>query len=275
MESAYEQIVVALDQLSAFDRQEVLAGGKYREMFIDNMDIGGVTSTQMDFYISKVAAHKTKDIESLKILDDAIENTFEDELTQAVHNQELLKEHIRAYVVQEQVANGLTFDEASAYQPTKVEYLSALDAVRHKHGIVPNKHEILLNAIEETLENAIIIFGRPDLTKTQILKACRKDKGSWREVASETLTYLSGKNKIMKVGSRYHHNNARLRMVETDFTRKVFESLYGGRSINGIVKRIGYDNVFGRRKVRQTLDFLEKEGLVVCQNYRWSQNALY
>jgi len=273
MESAYEQIVVALDQLSAFDRQEVLAGGQYREMFINNIDIGGVTQTQIDFYISKVAAHQTKDIVSLRILDDAIENTFEDELTQAVHNQELLKEHIRAYVVQEQVANGLTFDEATVYQPTKVEYLSALDAVRHKHGIVPNKHEILLNAIEETLENATSIYGRPDLTKTQILKACRKDKGAWRTVASETLTYLSGKNKIMKVGARYHHNNARLRMVETDFTRKVFESLHGGRSINGIVKRIGYDNVFGRRKVRQTLDFLEKEGLVVCQDYRWSQNG--
>ena len=214
-------------------------------------------------------------MKSLKHLDEAIEQTFEDELSQAVYNQELLKEHIRAYVVQEQVAKGLTFDEATAYQPTKVEYQSALQVVRHKHGIVPNKHEVLLNAIEETLENATTIYGRPDLTKTQILQACRKDKGTWRTVASETLAYLSAKNRIMKVGARYHHNNTRLRMIETDFTRKVFESLYGGsRSINAIVKRIGYDNVFGRRKVRQTLDFLEREGLVVQSNYKWTQNAL-
>jgi len=276
MDSPYEQILSALDALSAFDRKEVLDGGSYRDMFINNMEIVGVTQTQMDFYISKVAAHEIKDVVSLRHLEDAIENTFENELTEAVHNQELLKEHIRAYVVQEQVAKGLTFDEATAYQPTKVEYQSALQVVRHKHGIVPNKHEILLNSIEETLENANTIYGRLDLTKTQILQACRKDKGIWRNVASETLAYLSAKNKISKVGARYHHQNARLRMVETDFTRKVFESLYGGpRSINAIVKRIGYDNVFGRKKVRQTLDFLVSEGLVLSENYKWKQNALY
>lgn len=276
MDTPYEQIVSALEALSSFDRDAVLGGGEYREMFIDNISITGVTPTQIDFYISKVAAHQNGDVVVLKQLDDAIGQTFEDELSQAVHNQELLKEHIRAYVVQEQVANGLTFDEATAYQPTKVEYQSALQVVRHKHGIVPNKHEILLNAIEETLENATTIYGRPDLTKTQILQACRKDKGTWRGVASETLTYLAAKNRITKVGARYHHKNTRLRMVETDFTRKVFESLYGGgRSINAIVKRIGYDNVFGRKKVRQTLDFLEREGLVTQTNYKWSQNALY
>ena len=276
MDSPYEHIVSALSDLSPFDKKAVLEGGEYREMFIDNISITGITPTQIDFYISKVAAHEEGDIESLKHLDEAIEHTFEDELSQAVHNQELLKEHIRAYVVQEQVAKGLTFDEATAYQPTKVEYQSALQVVRHKHGIVPNKHEVLLNAIEETLENATTIYGRPDLTKTQILQACRKDKGTWRAVASETLAYLSAKNRIMKVGARYHHKNTRLRMIETDFTRKVFESLYGGsRSINAIVKRIGYDNVFGRRKVRQTLDFLEREGLVVQSNYKWTQNALY
>lgn len=275
MDSPYEHIVSALSELSPFDKKAVLEGGEYREMFIANISITGITPTQIDFYISKVAAHQEGDIESLKHLDEAIEQTFEDELSQAVYNQELLKEHIRAYVVQEQVAKGLTFDEATAYQPTKVEYQSALQVVRHKHGIVPNKHEVLLNAIEETLENATTIYGRPDLTKTQILQACRKDKGTWRAVASETLAYLSAKNRIMKVGARYHHKNTRLRMIETDFTRKVFESLYGGsRSINAIVKRIGYDNVFGRRKVRQTLDFLEREGLVVQSNYKWTQNAL-
>ena len=61
-------------------------------------------------------------------------------------------------------------------------------------------------------------------------------------------------------------------MVETDFTRQVFECLYANAlTINGIVKLIGYDNAYGRKKVRRTLDFLEAEGLVENNGYRWSQ----
>ena len=120
MDPPYEHIVSALSELSPFDKKAVLEGGEYREMFIDNISITGITPTQIDFYISKVAAHQEGDIESLKHLDEAIEQTFEDELSQAVYNQELLKEHIRAYVVQEQVAKGLTLMRPPHINPLRL-----------------------------------------------------------------------------------------------------------------------------------------------------------
>ena len=60
----------------------------------------------------------------------------------------------------------------------------------------------MLGHIGETLENARVIYGRPDLTKTEILKACRKDKGEWRKAASDVLAFLAGRGIIIKVGSR-------------------------------------------------------------------------
>jgi hypothetical protein len=61
-------------------------------------------------------------------------------------------------------------------------------------------------------------------------------------------------------------------MVETDFTRKVFECLYADElTVNGIVKLIGYDNSYGRRKVKRTLELLKSEGLVSHKGYVWHQ----
>jgi len=141
--------------------------------------------------------------------------------------------------------------------------------------VVHNKHKIMLNEVEKVLTGAMVYCGRPDLTKTEILKCAKKDKGEWRKVAGDSLKHLVATGEIVKVGARYHHKNHRPKIVENDFTRNVFESLYSGpKSINAIVKKIGYDNTYGRRKVRQTLDFLVNEGLVVMNDYRWSQNGL-
>mgnify|MGYP003670819079 CR=1 FL=1 len=167
-----------------------------------------------------------------------------------------------------------------------IEYYNAceandIDQIKHIQDaisaemVVHNKHTFMLNEVEKTLSGAIAYCGRPDLTKTEILKFSKKDKGEWRKVAGDSLKHLVATGKIVKVGARYHHKNHRPRVVENDFTRKVFESLYSGpKSINAIVKRIGYDNTYGRRKVRQTLDFLVNEGLVLMNDYRWSQNGL-
>ena len=136
-------------------------------------------------------------------------------------------------------------------------------------------HYQMLNEVEKVLTGAMVYCGRPDLTKTEILKCAKKDKGEWRKVAGDSLKHLVATGEIVKVGARYHHKNHRPKIVENDFTRNVFESLYSGpKSINAIVKKIGYDNTYGRRKVRQTLDFLVNEGLVVMNDYRWSQNGL-
>ena len=58
---------------------------------------------------------------------------------------------------------------------------------------------------------------------------------------------------------RYLHVTQQPRMVETDFTRQVFECLYANAlTINGIVKLIGYDNAYGRKKVAGHLTWKPK-----------------
>ena len=274
MDESYALVIETLDKLPAWDKDAVLSGGTDREAFIERLVGKGLSHTHITVCLERILAHQNKDIERLRHLDDTTP-AFEAHIFKVIEKQESLKEQVMAYIIQDQVALGKTLEEAYAYQPTSKEYRCALNHVRNKHGVVPDKHEIMLGAIEETLENAKVIYGRPDLTKTQILKACRKDKGEWRKVAGDTLAYLASRGAISKVGARYYHKTNQVRMVETDFTRKVFEALYdGSKSINGIVKHIGYDNVFGRKKVRQTLDFLVAEELVLMKNYRWRQNSL-
>tara|TARA_R110002020_G_scaffold205131_4_gene409694 strand:- start:320 stop:976 length:657 start_codon:yes stop_codon:yes gene_type:complete len=189
---------------------------------------------------------------------------------------------IRESFIRRMEVIGITHIQATLF----IEYHNAcvandIDQIKHIQDaitselVVHNKHNLMLTEVEKTLAGAISYCGRPDLTKTEILKFCKKDKGEWRKVAGDSLKHLVATGKIVKVGARYHHQNHRPKIVENDFTRNVFESLYSGpKSINAIVKRIGYDNTYGRRKVRQTLDFLVNEGLVLTENYRWSQNGL-
>jgi hypothetical protein len=177
---------------------------------------------------------------------------------------------------------GITSIQATLF----IEYHNAcatkdIDQIKHimdainAEMVVHNKHKLMLNEMQKVLTDSMTYAGRPDLTKTEILKLAKKDKGEWRKVAGECLKHLVATGQIVKVGARYHHKNHRPKIVENDFTRNVFESLYSGpKSINAIVKKIGYDNTYGRRKVRQTLDFLVNEGLVVMNDYRWSQNGL-
>lgn len=274
MDESYALVIDTLDKLPAWDKDAVLNGGIDREAFIERLVEKGLSHTHITVCLERIVAHQHQDIERLRQLDETTPD-FEAQIFKAMEQQEILKEQVMAHIIQDQVGLGKTLEDAYAYQPTSKEYRCALNDVRNKHGVVPDKHEIMLYGIEETLENAKVIYGRPDLTKTQILKACRKDKGEWRKIAGDTLAYLASRGAISKVGARYYHKTNQVRMVETDFTRKVFEALYdGSKSINGIVKQIGYDNVFGRKKVRQTLDFLVSEELVLMENYRWRQNSL-
>ncbi len=260
--------------LPKWDMDSVITGGVGREAFIDRMVDRGISPAQVVVCLERIVAKSTGDIERLQAISRTTP-TVESIMQTAFEQHEQVLEEAKAHIIQAQVLSGQSLDEAYAYEPTKTEHNQALRIVRHKRGLSTDKHEVMLGHINETLENAKHIYGRPDLTKTEILKACRKDKGEWRKAASEVLGFLAGRGMIIKVGSRYCHANNKLRMVETDFTRKVFECLYAEpKSINGIVKHIGYDNVYGRKKVRQTLDFLVNEGLVITNNYRWAQNGV-
>jgi len=108
------------------------------------------------------------------------------------------------------------------------------------------------------------------LTKSDILNITRRS-GKYRKMRDEILLYLQSKRLVKKLNNRYIHTQNLGRVLETDFHRKVYESLADGPlTITGVVTlknaqgklTVGYNNATGRRKVKQVLDLLWREGLV-------------
>jgi hypothetical protein len=273
----YASVKEAYDSLPKWDMESISTSEYMREQFINRFVGDDATPYVVDLYLEHIIALQAQDIDRLQHIRDALSKLhhFEHHILDAAEQNYRMEQQIRAVIVQHKtVLDGMDLNEALAYKPTRIEYDEAHSYVRRLNGLPINQYEVLLREITLALENAPDIIGRPDMTKTEILQSIRKDKGGWRASANEVLTYLAAKGTIMKIGSKYHHKNHRPRMVETDFTRKVFETLYAGSmSINGIVKAIGYDNTYGRKKVRKTLDFLAEEGLVENRGYRWTQST--
>lgn len=273
----YTDVKEAYDSLPKWDKEGISSNDYMREQFIERFTDNDATPYVVDLYLEHILALQAQDIDRLQHTRTALGSLheFENRVLDAAEQNYRMEQQIRAVIVQHKtVLDDMDLNEALAYTPTRMEYDEAHSYVRRLNGIPINKHEVLLREILLALENAPDITGRPDMTKTEILQSIRKDKGEWRASANDVLTYLAAKGTVMKVGSRYHHKNHRPRMIETDFTRKVFETLYAGSmTINGIVKAIGYDNTYGRKKVRKTLDFLADEGLVENRGYRWTQST--
>ncbi len=108
------------------------------------------------------------------------------------------------------------------------------------------------------------------LTKSDLLSITRRS-GKYRQMRDEILLYLQSKRLVRKLNNKFIHTQNLGRVLETDFHRKVYESLAGGPlTITGIVTLknsqgkpiVGYNNTTGRRKVKQVLDLLWREGLV-------------
>ena len=108
------------------------------------------------------------------------------------------------------------------------------------------------------------------LTKSDILNITRRS-GKYRKMRDEILLYLQSKRLVKKLNNKYIHTQNLGRVLETDFHRKVYESLADGPlTITGVVTlknaqgklTVGYNNATGRRKVKQVLDLLWREGLV-------------
>jgi hypothetical protein len=268
----YQRVKYAYESLPEWDRQGISTNDMMRERFIETFNHSN--PQHIDLYLEHLLALESRDLERLEATRETLCNyhEFEHHILNAAEEKHQIEQQVRASIVQNKVVEGMDFDEALAYSPTRIEYDEAYRYVRTLNNIPLNRHDVLLREIMEALNNAPAIYGKPDLTKTEILKAIKKDKGEWRAAAKEVLLYLTAKNQIAKVGPRYHHTLHQPRMVETDFTRKVFECLYADElTVNGIVKLIGYDNSYGRRKVKRTLDLLKSEGLVSHKGYVWYQ----
>ena len=120
-----------------------------------------------------------------------------------------------------------------------------------------NKYNILMKQIVDLLKQS------PNgITKTEILTNLKKN-GSWRQLRNDVLDYLEVTNKVRKVGTKYYHISNAGKVLETEFHRRVFESLSSGdKSLNKIMQVVGYNNQTGRRKVKSVLHLLWREGLV-------------
>ena len=268
----YQRVKSAYESLPEWDRQGISTNDMMRQRFIETFNHNN--PQHIDLYLEHLLALESRDLERLEATRETLCNyhEFEHHILNAAEEKHQIEQQVRASIVQNKVVEGLDFDEALAYSPTRIEYDEAYRYVRTLNNIPLNRHDVLLREIMEALNNAPAIYGKPDLTKTEILKTIKKDKGEWRAAAKEVLLYLTTKKQIAKVGPRYHHTLHQPRMVETDFTRKVFESLYADElTVNGIVKLIGYDNSYGRRKVKRTLELLKSEGLVSHKGYVWHQ----
>jgi hypothetical protein len=268
----YNRVKSAYLSLPEWDRQSISTNDLMREQFLESFN--HPNPQHIDLYLEHLLALESNDLERLEATRETLCNyhEFEKHILDAAETSHKIEQQIRVSIVQHKVVEGMDFDEALAYKPTRIEYDEAHRYVRSLNNIPLNRHDVLLHEIMEALDNAPAIYGKPDLTKTEILQTIKKDKGEWRTAAKEVLLYLTAKNHIAKVGPRYHHTNHQPRMVETDFTRKVFECLYANNlTINGIVKLIGYDNSYGRRKVKRTLELLQAEGLVAHKGYKWYQ----
>ena len=268
----YQLVKSAYEGLPEWDQQGISTNDLMRQRFVESFN--HQNPQHIDLYLEHLLALEARDLERLEATRETLCNyhEFEHHILNAAEQNHQIEQQVRASIVQNKVVEGMDFEEALAYKPTRIEYDEAHRYVRTLNNIPLNRHDVLHREIMEALFNAPAIYGKPDLTKTQILQTIKKDKGEWRAAAKEVLLYLTAKKQISKVGSRYHHNHHQPRMVETDFTRKVFECLYAGNlTVNGIVKLIGYDNSYGRRKVKRTLELLKAEGLVSHKGYKWYQ----
>lgn len=141
-------------------------------------------------------------------------------------------------------------------------------------GVVSAKHNERYRTHQQNvlgvLKDAPNVLDKPMLTKTEILKALRMDGGRHRSLNNDVLDYLTLTLQVKKIGAKYYHPSNNTMTSETEFHRKVYESLEEGPiSITGIVKTVGYNNSYGRRKVRHILSLLADEGLVTTKYHRW------
>ena len=185
----YLKIQEAYYGLPAWDRQGIGTNDLMRERFVnkfkENLSILTYTLS-----ISSLLRLKTLSVWSKSVIPCSFHD-FEHHILDAAEQNHQIEQQVRAVIVQHKVVEGMDFEDALKYNPTRIEHDEAYSHVRSLNQLTMNRHVILLREIGPALENATDIFGRPDLTKTEILQAIRKDKGEWRKAASDALISLS------------------------------------------------------------------------------------
>jgi len=232
--------------------------------------IAAIRSGEIEELVS-IAEQEAKTIERLKAAEaEAL----------AQEKQRLIQRKLaEVAVIQERLANGVSPEDASRMPISESELLSAIPAVVEDYTLAQAMEieEPSFGTRERQTYTKFmtdIVSALKDhpqgLSKTQILSVTRRN-GTYRAMRDEILLYLQNRRLVRAINNRYVHTQNLSRVLETDFHRRVYECLAEKPlSITGIVTLtdergrpvVGYNNASGRRKVKQVLDLLWREGLV-------------
>jgi len=235
--------------------------------------------------LERISAIRSGEIEELVSMAEREAKTIE--RLQAAEAAALAKEKQRLIqrklaevaVLQERLANGVHPDEASQMPITESELISAIPTVVEDYTLAQAMEidEPSFGTRERQTYTKFMtdivsaLKSNPQgLNKSQILSVTRRN-GTYRAMRDEILLYLQNRRLVRAVNNRYIHTQNLSRVLETDFHRRVYECLAEKPlSITGIVTLtdeqgrpiVGYNNSSGRRKVKQVLDLLWREGMV-------------
>lgn len=283
-----------LNDLEGTHRGIILEGGTLRKAFVRKHSLElNIPQSKIDNEIEKIAIVEHKKIEKLsELADKELKNinlfTSIDKQAQQArwHKEFVLIPWAKAQIIDLRIKEGYSLEEAKAQGVTEADLTAHIQANKHNapkptlpKEILPkdltlrNKYNILMRDIKTLLKQ-----HKQGLNKSTILTMLKKN-GSWRPALRDALTYLELKGVVTKVGTKYVYKDFVKKPLETDFHRNIYESLINGPlSITQMLKIkndngktiIGYDNGYGRRKIKEVLYLLWREGLIEkVGNHKW------
>jgi len=288
MVTADSLVKMCLDERKDVLRNLILANTPFRERFVQEVSTQhGISATVVLHELEKIEAIQSGKLEEAVALLESEQKTIEKigEAERNAQNEEWHKEMVllplaKAQIVQEYIEGGMTLAQAQAQEISQAQIDEAIHRMQGNFLITQaqevveppkigteerTKYHIMLNEIVSVLKTQT-----KGITKTSLLQAIKRNS-THRQMRDEILNYLEVKGRVKKVGTRYFHNTNLNKALETTFHRKIYESLITGpKSVNAIVSEkdgegnyvVGYNNSTGRKKVKDVLMLLWREGMV-------------
>lgn len=285
-------VKMCLDERQEVVKNLILEDTPFRTKFVEEVCIKfNLTAPMVLHEVEKIAAIKNGYVEEAVALLEAEQKVIEKiseaekQAQQAQWHKEMVLEPLaKAQIVQDRLKLGTPLEQAQKQPISEAQLREAMLKVQQNFELQQaqahleppelgtkerSKYNVLIMEITDLLKS-----NPQGLTKTQILKDLKKNS-SWRTMRDDILNYLEVKGKVRKIGTRYIYDTNTNRVLETTFHRKIYESLAdGAKTINGIVTLkdaqgqyvVGYNNTTGRKKVKEVLTLLWREGLITRTN---------
>lgn len=281
-------VKMCLDERQGVVQNLILDDTPFRTKFVEEVCLKfNLTAPIVLHEVEKIAAIKKGYVEQAVALMEAEQKVIE-KISQAEqdaqqaqwHKEMVLEPLAKAQIVQDRLKSGTPLEQAQQQAISEAQLKEGMLKVQQNFELQQaqahlerpeigtkerSKYNVLITEMTDLLK------ARPQgLTKTQILKSLKKN-GSWRKMRDDILNYLEVKGKVRKIGTRYLYETNTNRVLETTFHRKIYESLAdGAKTVNGIVTLkdaqgqyvVGYNNSTGRKKVKDVLTLLWREGLI-------------